>query len=60
MTHIQFHKAAKILATVLILGQGAYYAITQPGLMDSFNATMGGIAIYAIWLAREKTANDSK
>ncbi len=49
MTTKKFYLYLKIAATAALLIQGAYYSITQPGVMDAFNAIMAGLAVLAIW-----------
>jgi hypothetical protein len=55
MSPQKFYKGAKIIATLAICSQGLYYSIVQPGPMDAINGLVGGIVIYAIWFARERT-----
>lgn len=50
----RFWQIMRILATIGIIGQGLYYSLTQPGIMDTVNGCVGGVALYAIWFAREK------
>lgn len=50
-----YHRLMKQLATVAIIGQGLYYAMTQPSLMDVINGSIDGLALYAIWFACERT-----
>jgi len=45
----------RILSTILLIIQGLYYTVTQAGPMDTFNAIVAGVTIYAIWFARERT-----
>jgi hypothetical protein len=49
-----YQKVVKIIATTLVLGQGLYYSMTQPGRMDLFNGIMGGFVIYSIWRRDEQ------
>jgi len=44
-----FRKVIKIIATTLVLGQGLFYSMTQPGPMDLFNGLMSGFVIYSIY-----------
>lgn len=50
-----YWKFMRITATVGLFLQNMHYAITQPGPMDSFNALVSALCIYAIWFARERT-----
>jgi len=52
----KFHLGVKIAASVACVSQGLYYATTQPGIMDSLNAVMGGLVILAIWFMQERKA----
>ena len=49
-----FHRFAKILASVLLIGEAFYFAFTQPGPMDTVRGGILGFILYAIWLAEEK------
>lgn len=48
------HRAAKWLATILLIADNFYYATTQPGPMDTINGAIAGVVIYAIWFACER------
>lgn len=39
----------RVIATLLVLGQGLYLASTHPGPMDTFNAFMGAWVVWTIW-----------
>lgn len=51
----QYWLSMRILASVLITGQGLYFSLTNPGFTDLFNAAVTATVLYAIWFARERT-----
>lgn len=51
----KFHLVMKVVASVAVIADGLYYAITQPGPMDCVNAIVGGLAFLGIWVMHERT-----
>jgi len=43
----------KIFSAVLLVGQGFYYAITQPGPMDSVNAIIHGFILASLFVIED-------
>jgi len=50
---VSVYKLAKVVITLMVISQGFYYANTQPGIMDTFNGTMGGLVVFVLWLSKE-------
>ena len=54
MKPTKFHKFVKVFATIAILGQGLYYAITQPGKLDTANGLIAALVVFSIWFAKDR------
>lgn len=50
----KFYRTMRIVGTLAVVYMGAYYSLTQPGYRDFINGTLTGLAVYAIWFARER------
>lgn len=50
----RYRLICNILASIGIIGEGIFYAITQPSRMDIISGAVCGLILYVIWFNKDK------